>query len=518
MEYEDKFKEIKTRWEKAEKRARTFIQTWEECYEFTQPNRPSFYTEVEGERRDHRIYDSSPVTYTQEFANKMQSGLAPSGSRWATFTGGSALDDDQRRRIQPELDQITGTVFDAINESNFADSLNEILMELSLGTSGLLVNDPGRGRPINHIAVPLPALRIDNGWDGKVDTIFRTQLMRPYELELAWGKTAVIPEKMRGEGNQNKYFKIRDVVFRDWSKKGTPTWNYYVYCDGDDSMLIFEDTFKGRGANPWIISRWSTYSSEAYGRGPVFNALGDIKALNLTMQLIFENAEMSISGMWTAIDDGVLNMDTVTFVPGVVLPVGPNGGIQPLQPGGNFDVSMLILKEMRQNIRKALFADTLGAPEGTPMSATEVAQRMSELARTIGAPLSRLWNELFVPYLERVVYILNKRKDIDLPLLDDKVVNIVPQSPLARASRNEDISQLVNFSQVVGSTFGPQIAALYMKDDKIIEYLADLYNIPANLIRNSAEREQTAQQLGQAATDLQSAGLDPNTALQSVMP
>ena len=227
---------------------------------------------------------------------------------------------------------------------------------------------------------------------------------------------------------------------------------------------------------------------------------------------------MSITGMWTAIDDGVLNMDTVTFVPGVVLPVGPNGGIQPLQPGGSFDVSMLILKEMRQNIRKALFADTLGAPEGTPMSATEVAQRMSELARTIGAPLSRLWNELFVPYLERVVYILNKRKDIDLPLLDDKVVSIVPQSPLARASRNEDISQLVNFSQVVGSTFGPQIAALYMKDDKIIEYLADLYSIPANLIRNSAEREQTAQQLGQAATDLQSAGVDPTAALQQVMP
>ena len=518
MEYDDKMKEVKRRWEKARRRADLFVETWEECYEFTQPNRPSFYEEVEGERRDHRIYDSSSVTYTQEFANRMHSGLAPSGARWASFSGGSGLNDEQRRRIQPELDEITKTVFEAINESNFSDTLNEALMDLSVGTSGMLVNDPGSGQSINHIAVPLPSLRIDNGWDGRVDTIFRTQMMRPYELQLAWGSKAVIPEKMRGEGNHDKYFKIRDVVFRDWSKKGTPTWNYCVYCDGDDSMFIFEDTFKGRGSNPWIISRWSTSSSEVYGRGPVFNALGDIKALNLTMQLIFENAEMSITGMWTAIDDGVLNMDTVTFVPGVVLPVGPGGGIKPLSPGGSFDVSMLVLREMRQNIRKALFADTLGAPEGTPMSATEVAQRMSELARTIGAPLARLWNELFVPYLERVVYILNKRKDIDLPLLDDKVVSIVPQSPLARASRNEDISQFVNFTQVIANTFGPQIMAMYMKDDKIVSYLADLYNIPASLVRNSAERQEAIQGLGQAAGQLNSAGIDPSSALKAIMP
>ena len=107
------------------------------------------------------------------------------------------------------------------------------------------------------------------------------------------------------------------------------------------------------------------------------------------MQLIFENAEMSITGMWQAVDDGVLNMDTIMFVPGTTIPVGPTGGLTPLNPGGSFDVSMLILNEMRQNIRKALFSDTLGPPEGTPMSATEVAQRMAELRRVVGARLRR---------------------------------------------------------------------------------------------------------------------------------
>tara|TARA_R110000824_G_scaffold77915_3_gene196836 strand:- start:2578 stop:4128 length:1551 start_codon:yes stop_codon:yes gene_type:complete len=515
---QDERKEVAHRWKRAKKRADNFIQTFEECYEFTQPQRPSFYEEVEGERRDHRIYDSGPVTMTAEFANRMQAGLAPEGSRWAALVGGPDLSDDEKRSTRADFEAVTNTVFEAIHESNFGDALNEVLLDLSVGTGGMIVNDNKSTGRIENIPVPLPFLRIDNGPDGKVDTNFRTQRLKAEDIPVLWGDKAFVPDCMTDADGQNKEHIVRDVVYRDWTRLDAEVFKYKVFAEADKESFIFEDEFKGRGSNPWITARWSKAGGEAFGRGPVFNTLGDIKALNLTMQLIFENAEMAVTGMWQAIDDGVLNMDTIMFVPGVILPTGPNGGITPLQPGGSFDVSMLILNEMRQNIRKALYSDALGAPEGTPMSATEVAQRMAELARTVGAPLSRLWHELFVPYLERVVYLLNKRGDIDLPRINDRIVTVTAQSPLARAARNEDITQFANFAGLVGQIFGPQSTQMYLKDDKAIPQLADWYSVPASWLRNNQERQELAKQGLQAAGQAQEAGLDPNALLQGNLP
>ena len=47
-------------------------------------------------------------------------------------------------------------------------------------------------------------------------------------------------------------------------------------------------------------------------------------------------------------------------------------GAQP----GRLDVAQLVLQDMRNNIKKALYMETLGRPEGTPMTATEVSLRM----------------------------------------------------------------------------------------------------------------------------------------------
>ena len=54
--------------------------------------------------------------------------------------------------------------------------------------------------------------------------------------------------------------------------------------------------------------------------------------------------------------------------------------------------------------------ETLGRPEGTPMSATEVAERMSDLSRQIGSSFGRLQSELIThSLLRRIIRILTKR-------------------------------------------------------------------------------------------------------------
>ena len=82
---------------------------------------------------------------------------------------------------------------------------------------------------------------------------------------------------------------------------------------------------------------------------------------------------MSVSGVYTYEDDGVINPDNISLVPGSLIPVAPGSkGLIPIAAASNFDVAQLILQDMRANIKKALYMEALGRPEGTPMTATEV--------------------------------------------------------------------------------------------------------------------------------------------------
>ena len=153
-----------------------------------------------------------------------------------------------------------------------------------------------------------------------------------------------------------------------------------------EKQVIFGEAYQGIGSNPWVVFRWSKSSGEVYGRGPILNAISAIKTCNLTVELILENAQMSISGMYQVDDDGTLNTDNINLVPGTIIPRSPgSNGLQPINPAGSFDVAGIVLDDMRTNIKRALYNEMLGNPNRTPMSATEVAERMADLSRQIGS-------------------------------------------------------------------------------------------------------------------------------------
>ena len=223
-----------------------------------------------------------------------------------------------------------------------------------------------------------------------------------------------------------------------------------------------------------------------------------IKTTNLTVELILENAQMNISGIYQVEDDGVINTDNLQLVPGTIIPVAPGSrGLQPINGAGRFDVAQLVLDDMRTNIRKALYMDTLGATKGTPMSATEVAERMADLSRQIGSSFGRLQSEFINPLIRRVIYILKKQGRITLPSLDNKEIKIIPESPLSRAQNEQDIADVNRFNSTIGQTFGPEVLNLIVKQEEVARFLAEKMNLPEKLIRDAAEQQQVMQQMQQ---------------------
>jgi len=247
----------------------------------------------------------------------------------------------------------------------------------------------------------------------------------------------------------------------------------------------------GIGSNPFICFRWSKCAGEVYGRGPLFNALSAIKTTNLTVEMILENAQMAISGIYQMEDDGVINPDTINLVPGTIIPKAMgSAGLQPIQAAGSFDVAQLVLGDMRNNIKRALYNDMLGDPNRTPASATEVAERMADLSRRIGAAFGRLQVELVQPVLQRVIHILKKQNRIEVPSINGREVKVKSVSPLAQAQANQDIMAVSRFLEMAQGAFGPEAMNILINSEQTAAYLATKFGVPDTLIRDESEREQ----------------------------
>ena len=243
------------------------------------------------------------------------------------------------------------------------------------------------------------------------------------------------------------------------------------------------------------------------------NALSAIKTCNLTVQLILENAQMAISGIYQMDDDGVVNPDTISLMPGTIIPKAPtSAGLQPIRAAGSFDVAQLILSDMRMNIKRALYNDMLGNPDRTPASATEVAERMADLSRRIGSAFGRLQAELVQPVLQRVVYILKKQGRIELPTINGREIKVRSVSPLAQAQNQADITSIARWMEMIQANFGPQLVNLLIDTEQTSAHLAKKFGVPDTLIRDAQERKRLAELASALAQQA-----NPNMGIEEVL-
>ncbi len=480
--------------------AETIFDHWkdkyEEAYEYTMPSRESFYEETVGERRTDKIFDETAVVGIQEFASRLQAGIVPTYGRWANFEAGTDIPEDQKPAVNEALDEITKYVFEILAGSNFNQEVHEAFMDCAIGTGVMLVEEGDALNPIKFTAVPLPKVMLNNGPDNRVDTVFRKRQIPYNQLMTAYPKAEMSEKMFKAiEENESKKANIVEGVYRIYDEANTEKFKYCVACMNEEE-IIFEKELSGVGSNPYIVFRWNKGSGEVYGRGPIFNSMAAIKTTNLTVELILQNAQMNISGIYTYEDDGVVNPDNINLVPGALIPVAPNSrGLTPLAGAGKFDVAQLILSDMRQNIKKALYMESLGRPEGTPMSATEVSERMADLSRQIGSSFGRLQSEFVTPLLRRVIRILSKQGRIEIPKIDNREVTVISQSPLAQAQHQQDVAVVNNFNAILAQTFGPQILNMIVKQDEVARYLAEKLGLPEKLIRGPEEQQQMIQEL-----------------------
>ena len=388
-----------------------WVNRWDDARRYTMPTSDNDLA---------TLYDATASDAADNLAASMYTLLTPPESMWLQLVRESDL--------SPDADYATSVLCAHLNDSNFYTTIHQCYMDLvTLGTACLFMgqNPIGASSAFNFTAIPMSDIAILPNAIFHTTSMSATEVMEKYPT---WTAPANLRDSIKNDPNlQLKLVQsLVGTEFTAWLDVG-----------GDiENNIVSTGTFE---TNPYIVFRWSVASGELYGRSPIMRALPDIKTANKVVELVLKNATIAVSGIWQADDDGVINLNNINLTPGAIIPkaVG-SSGLTPLTSAANFDVSQIILKDLRERIRHTLLADRLGLLSEKEMTATEIMARNADMMRILGATYGRLVHEFIRPLCDRGLQILSSRGLIEpIKLNSDAELKYI--APIAQMTAMESV-------------------------------------------------------------------------------
>lgn len=486
---DEKLSRIISRYQAAEARKAQWKSHWQECYEYAFPQRENvclnFSETTAGAKQNLHIFDGTAPDAVDQLASSLLAELTPPWAKWFGLKAGPELSEEECAQVAPTLEKTSDVLLQNFEHSNFAVEIHQCYLDLvTAGTACLMFEEAllGEASAFRFYAVPLREITLEESGSGRLDTTFRSSTVKLDTLRLRFPEAELPPDWLE-EGEKNAAFTLVEAVIPQYGQLGCAGYDYTAFAcrEGggtENSVILKEGRFE---TSPFINFRWQKAPGEVYGRSPVMKALPDIKTANKVVELVLKNASVSVTGIWQADDDGILNPANIKLVPGAIIPkaVGSKG-LTPLEAPGKFDISQLVLESLRSRINHALLADRLSAVASPNMTATEVLERSAEIVRLLGASFGRLQSELLTPLLKRAFHILRRRGDILNFDLDGKIVDLQYRSPLAMARARQDagnISEWINTVALLGTE-----GAAAVNFFEAAKMLGKILNVPSSLI------------------------------------
>ncbi len=474
---------IMLRYQRALSRRRPWEALWRDCYAYGQPQRGAGFGAEFEPARNHaeRLFDGTAPDAVEQLAASLLAELTPPWSQWFGLVPGLAVDPIARPTFAEALDHATQLIQGHFDRSNFAVEIHQAFLDLvTIGNATLLVEEAPLGgiSAFRMTAVPMAEMVFEAGADERVQGHFRQRSL-PLGALMTLYPDAELPraEKSAEASDPSRCVRVLEAVLP--CQTGC-SYTAMMLDQGNRPVVLGQGQF---ASSPFISFRWLKGAAEIYGRSPVMTALPDIKTVNKVVELILKNASIAVTGIWQADDDGVLNPANIRLVPGAIIPkaVG-SAGLTPLQAPGRFDVSNLMLDDLRGRIRHALLVDRLGPVAGQRMSATEVIERSNEMTRLLGATYGRLQAELLTPLLVRAVGILRRRGELPDLALDGSTVEIRHKSPLARLQARQDVQNTLLWLDASARLGAEAMQAVDLP--ATARWLGERLGVPGQLIRD----------------------------------
>lgn len=475
------FETIQSAYDTARSRRSNWESLWQECYDYALPQRESFGGYGIGRGRTDHLFDGTAMDGVEQLAASLLGNLTPPWSQWFGFTPGPEMRPEQAAVLAPALERAARLMQSHLDRSNFTTEIHQAFLDVVTGgTATLLFEEaqPGGFSAFRFKAIPLSQIALDEGArTGRLDIIYREVQMTLAELQDRFAE-AELPSKLiaKGEKDPQTRFTVLEIV---QPENLIYAYKAFLKDETREPLLLAEGRFTH---SPFISFRWMKSPGEIYGRSPVMKTLPDIKTANKIVELTLKNASIAVSGVWQADDDGVINLANIDLSPGTIIPkaVGSKG-LTPLEMPGKFDISQIVLQDMRDRIRHGLLVDRLGMIGQRQMTATEVLERSADMATMLGATYGRLQSELLTPLIQRGYNILRRRGEVPDIDIDGRLVALDYRSPMARGQAQSNVQNIMYWITTTLSMGGE--AAQTINLPGAARYLGKALGVPSDLIR-----------------------------------
>ncbi|MDR2098732.1 MAG: head-tail connector protein [Rickettsiales bacterium] len=483
---------IYKRYLRAMERRAPWESHWEECYAYALPQKSGTLSGAHagGAKKNANIFDSTAEAAVDNLASSLLSQLTPPWSKWFGLAiGADIAEAGDKAGKYAELESFEKILQSHFDRSNFYVEAHQCYLDLiTVGTAVMLFEETpvGESSAFKFAAIPMSEVALEDGPLGRIDTVFRRTAMTLEHLRLKFG-AQVFSDRQVGLMVKNPDAKV--AVIESVAPRivggGQQGCAYVAFADDADGLLGAPGkVFLKSGAfqnSPFICFRWLKVPSEIYGRSPVMKALPDIKTANKVVELILKNASISVTGIWQADDDGVLNLDNINLAPGMIIPkaVG-SSGLTPLRTGADFDVSQLVLSDLRAKINRCLLIDQLSPAGSARMTATEVIERGQQVSRILGATYGRLQSEFLTPVIMRAIGILKRRGEISDIMVNGREIDLKYQSPLASSQAVRDAENVIGWIRSI-SVLGEEALGIIDKR-AVARFLGRTFGVSERLI------------------------------------
>jgi hypothetical protein len=470
---------------------------WRDVFDYMAPERGHGFqgttvsaTDAQAKRAE--IFDSTAIDAGRIAASGFASGMHPANSIWFGLKVDGENDEENRF-----FDNAARIIFDNIHAANFDAAAGECHSDMVPAGWFVLYTDEKQEGGYHFEQWPLAQCYIATSKPGgRVDTIYR-------EFELT------LEQAVNEYGLKNLSTQLQDKYKQGGSALGEKVmfvWAIYpraVHVVGpalaknkpfasNHHEVATKHMVRESGYEefPCAVPRWRLIPGTPYATGLGSDALPDIKTLNQIQKLELASLDIAVSGMWKAVDDGILNPKTVRIGPRKMVMMADTKNMEALTTGADFNVSFAKAERLQASIRKILLADQLHPQDGPAMTATEVHARVQLIRQQLGPIFGRLQAEFLQPLIERcfnIAYragVLGRAPDS----LRNKNFTVQYVSPLARAQRLEEVTAIDTFLMGLADAiqFEPTLIDLVDMEGAQREKASAL-GVPAKLMRSQDE-------------------------------
>ena len=406
---------------------------------------------------------------------------------------GEEIDPQTRSELDLSFSKIERNIMEYIAASSDRVVVHQALKHLIVSGNALIFmsKDGLKHYPLNRFVV-------NRDGNGNVLEIVTKEMIDRKVL----GLERQVPSK-EANGDYSSDEDDAEVYTYVRLDEGSGRWLWHQEVDGE--VLPGSRSTAPKNASPWLVLRFNTVDGEDYGRGRVEEFIGDLRSLNGLAQALVEGASVASKVIF-------LVSPSATTKPGTLAKAG-NGAIiqgRPEDVGvvqvgktADFATAANLSTQIEKRILEAFLV--MNVRQAERVTAEEVRLTQLELEQSLGGLFSLLTVEFLIPYLNRILLVMQRGNQI--PRLPKDLVRPKIVAGVNALGRGQDQQALTQFIGTIAQTLGPDALQRFIDPTEAIKRLAAAQGIDVlNLVKSPETMEAEMQQQQAMATQQQLLG------------